>query len=66
MKILHTSEWHLNNVLGGRCPRNKDLQRALLQIRQYLDEHAVDIMIVSGDLFRERSRPEHYRRAFKS
>ncbi|HEU5382303.1 MAG TPA: exonuclease subunit SbcD [Ktedonobacteraceae bacterium] len=58
MKIIHTSDWHLNNVLGGRCPRNDDLKRSLAQIAQYLDEHAVDVMIVSGDLFRERSRPE--------
>lgn len=58
MKILHTADWHLNSVLGGRCPRNDDLQRALTQISHYLDEYAVDVMIVSGDLFRERSRPE--------
>jgi DNA repair protein SbcD/Mre11 len=65
MKIVHTSDWHLNNVLGGRCPRNDDLQRALLQISRYLDEHAVDVMIVSGDLFRERSRPEQLQTGVK-
>lgn len=61
MKILHTSDWHLNSVLGGRRPRNNDLLRSLQQISCYLMEHAVDIMIVSGDLFRERSSPEQLR-----
>lgn len=61
MKILHTSDWHLNSVLGGRRPRNDDLRCALQQIGSYLIEHAVDIMIVSGDLFRERSSPEQLR-----
>jgi len=61
MKILHTSDWHLNSVLGGRCLRNEDLRRSLQQIGSYLIEHAVDIMIVSGDLFRERSSPEQLR-----
>mgnify|MGYP001162076271 CR=1 FL=1 len=61
MRILHTSDWHLNSMLGGRCPRNSDLDRALQQISAYLDTHNFDIMIVSGDLFRERSRPEQLR-----
>ena len=61
MKILHTSDWHLNSVLGGRCPRNDDLRRSLQQIGSYLIERAVDVMIVSGDLFRERSSPEQLR-----
>lgn len=65
MKIVHTSDWHLNNVLGGRCPRNVDLQRTLIQLRDYLDEHTVDVMIVSGDLFRERSRPEQLQTGIK-
>jgi len=57
MKILHTSDWHLNSVLGGR-PRNPDLRRSFEQIQGYLEARDVDVMIVSGDLFRERSRPE--------
>ncbi len=62
MKILHTSDWHLNSVLGGgRRPRNEDLCRCLQQISSYLIEHTVDIMLVSGDLFRERSAPEQLR-----
>ena len=65
MKIIHTADWHLNSVLGGRCPRNSDLERSLTQIACYLDEHAIDVMIVSGDLFRERSRPEQLQAGVK-
>jgi DNA repair protein SbcD/Mre11 len=57
MKIVHTSDWHLNSTLG-RHQRNEDICRSLKQIAAYLEEHQVDVMIVSGDLFRERSRPE--------
>lgn len=65
MKMIHTADWHLNNVLGGRCSRNGDLQRSLTRIAQYLDERAVDVMIVSGDLFRERNRPEQLQTGVK-
>ncbi|MBA2680363.1 MAG: exonuclease SbcCD subunit D [Ktedonobacteraceae bacterium] len=57
MKILHTSDWHLNSTLRHR-KRNEDLDRSLAQIKDYLDQYNIDVMIVSGDLFRERSRPE--------
>lgn len=57
MKILHTSDWHLNSTLNGR-KRNDDLCRSLEQIQGYLAQKDVDVMIISGDLFRERSRPE--------
>jgi DNA repair protein SbcD/Mre11 len=57
MKIVHTSDWHLNSSLG-RQNRNEDISRALRQIAAYLEQYQVDVMLVSGDLFRERSRPE--------
>lgn len=57
MKIVHTSDWHLNSMLG-RHKRNEDICRSLKQIADYLQEEQVDVMVVSGDLFRERSRPE--------
>lgn len=57
MKIVHTSDWHLNSMLG-RHKRNDDICRSLARIADYLHEEQVDVMVVSGDLFRERSRPE--------
>ncbi len=57
MIILHTSDWHLNSTLGSR-KRNGDLCRSLQQIKNYVEQYHVDVMVISGDLFRERSRPE--------
>ena len=58
MKILHTADWHLNSVLEGKRRRNKDISRSLQQIQAYLIRHEVEVMLIAGDLFRERSRPE--------
>jgi DNA repair protein SbcD/Mre11 len=57
VKILHTADWHLNSVLG-RQQRNVDLKPALAQIASYLEQYSVDVMLVAGDIFRERSRAE--------
>lgn len=55
MRILHTSDWHLNDRLG-RIPRQDDIVKRLEQIANYLDEHKVDVMIVAGDLFSQYNR----------
>jgi exonuclease SbcD len=62
VKILHTSDWHMNETLG-RVDRSGDICHALEQIARYLDEHEVDVMLATGDLFSERSRPEQMRAA---
>ncbi len=62
MKILHTGDWHMNDTLG-RVDRAADICRSLEQIATYLEEHEVDVMIVAGDLFSERSRIEQMRGA---
>lgn len=54
MRILHTADWHLNSVLG-RVPRNGDVRRSLEQIRGYLAEHAVDVLVVAGDVIEKNS-----------
>jgi exonuclease SbcD len=56
MRILHTSDWHMNDHLGSQ-DRSEDICRALERIAGYLEEHRVDVMLVTGDLF-ERSGPE--------
>lgn len=50
MRILHTSDWHLNERLGHR-DRQGDIVARLEEIAGYLDEHQVDVMVVAGDLF---------------
>lgn len=62
MKILHTGDWHMNDTLG-RVDRSADICRSLEQIAHYLEEHSVDVMIVAGDLFSERSRLDQMRGA---
>jgi DNA repair exonuclease SbcCD nuclease subunit len=62
MKILHTGDWHMNDTLG-RIDRASDICRSLEQIAVYLEEHEIDVMIVAGDLFSERSRLDQMRAA---
>src|SRR5436309_3125735 len=62
MKILHTADWHMNDTLG-RVDRSDDICRALERIAGYLEEYAVDVMLVAGDLFSEPARPERMRAA---
>jgi DNA repair protein SbcD/Mre11 len=62
LRVLHTSDWHMNETLG-RVDRSEDICRALEQIARYLDEYEVDVMLATGDLFSERSRPEQMRAA---
>src|SRR6266852_2735340 len=57
MIILHTADWHLNSILG-RQKRNTDLCASLRQIASYLEQEQVEVMVIAGDVFRERSRPE--------
>lgn len=56
MRILHTSDWHMNDRLGFQ-DRSADICCALEQIATYLEEYKVDVMLVTGDLF-ERSNAE--------
>jgi DNA repair protein SbcD/Mre11 len=62
MKILHTSDWHLNERLG-RIDRNEDLEARLHEIAGYLEQHDVDVMVVAGDLFTKTVRIEPVRSA---
>src|SRR5262245_667662 len=56
MRILHTSDWHMNDRLGFQ-DRSEDICRALEQVAHYLEAYKVDVMLVTGDLF-ERSNAE--------
>lgn len=50
MKILHTADWHL----GKRLDRFSRLEEQVLvmnEIIQIADEHNVDLVLISGDLF---------------
>lgn len=62
MRILHTSDWHLNDRLG-RIPRQGDIVKRLEEIAAYLDEYKVDVMVIAGDLFSQYNRVEELKAA---
>ncbi len=62
MKILHTGDWHMNDALG-RIDRSDDIFAVIEQIANYLEEYEVDVLLIAGDLFSERSSREQLRRA---
>jgi exonuclease SbcD len=54
MRILHTADWHLEDRLG-RMDRTQDLRRGVERIAQYCAEHRVDVLLIAGDLFCDKS-----------
>lgn len=50
MKILHTSDWHLGKRLG-RYDRSEEFAAVLAEVARIADEHAVDLVLVSGDVW---------------
>lgn len=55
MRILHTSDWHIGKHLG-RYDRAVEFREALDEVLGIAEERAVDLVIVSGDLW-DRSTP---------
>lgn len=50
MKILHTSDWHAGKALFQR-DRMPDLDFALEQMLQIIEEQSIDLVLVAGDLY---------------
>jgi exonuclease SbcD len=50
MKILHTSDWHVGRRLG-RHDRTQEFREALAEVATIADDEAVDLVLVSGDVF---------------
>lgn len=50
MKLLHTSDWHVGRTLRGMS-RADEHRRVLAEIVAAASEHAVDLVLVTGDLF---------------
>lgn len=60
MRLLHTGDWHLGDRLN-HIDRTGDLRRAVERIAGYCLEKDVDVLLVAGDLFSERSRADALR-----
>lgn len=54
MKLLHTSDWHVGKTIRGRS-RLDEHDAVLGEIGQIAEEHAVDLVLVAGDLFETAS-----------
>jgi exonuclease SbcD len=50
LRILHTSDWHLGHTLHD-LPRTEEHAAFLAWLLGALDEHAVDALLVAGDVF---------------
>jgi exonuclease SbcD len=58
LTILHTSDWHLGQKFMGKS--REDEHRAFLQwLTETIDQHGVDMLIVSGDIF-DTGTPPNY------
>ncbi len=64
MRILHTADWHLGDRLG-RIDRTDDLRKAVERVAVHCKEHAVDVLLVAGDLFSELARPDGLRETIR-
>lgn len=65
MRILHTADWHLTERLRG-IDRQPDLEARLKEIASYLEEYAVDVMVVAGDMFSQCTRWEEVEKGVKA
>jgi exonuclease SbcD len=50
VKFLHTSDWHVGKAMRGRS-RIAEHEAVLAEVADVADEHAVDLVLVVGDLF---------------
>jgi len=50
MKILHTSDWHVGRTIRGRS-RTAEHSAALAEMAGIAQREAVDVVLVTGDLF---------------
>src|ERR687886_519640 len=55
MKLLHTSDLHLGSLWDGQ-DRRPDNRRVLDEMIEICDQHAVDLLLITGDIFSDRPR----------
>jgi exonuclease SbcD len=54
MKVLHTSDWHLGQVLHN-YNRNMEQENFFCQLKSIVAEEKPDVMVVSGDIYHTSS-----------
>ncbi|ERK07825.1 Exonuclease SbcD [Pantoea sp. AS-PWVM4] len=63
MRIIHTADWHLGQFFYSKS-RAAEHQAFLDWLRQQIDQHQVDALIIAGDLFDTGSPPSYAREMF--
>ena len=63
MRILHTSDWHLGQHFMGKS-RQAEHQSLIDWLLVQVDEHAVDAVLIAGDIFDTGSPPSYARELY--
>ncbi len=50
MKILHTADWHLGHRLHEKA-QTEEQQLFLNWLKEYINEHKINVLLISGDIF---------------
>ena len=56
MKIVHTSDWHIGRRWKG-IQRLDELEAVLDHLAGFIEEHSVDLVLHTGDVFESRNPP---------
>lgn len=56
MKIVHTSDWHVGRRWKG-IQRFDELEAVLDHLGSFIEEHAIDLVLHTGDVFESRNPP---------
>lgn len=63
MRILHTSDWHLGQNFMGKS-RQAEHQALIDWLVKQVDEHAVDAVLIAGDIFDTGAPPSYARELY--
>jgi exonuclease SbcD len=56
MKIVHTSDWHIGRRWKG-IQRLDELEAVLDHLAAFIEEHSIDLVLHTGDVFENRNPP---------
>ncbi|MBL4764966.1 MAG: exonuclease subunit SbcD [Colwellia sp.] len=63
MRIIHTSDWHLGQYFYGKS-RSNEHQQFLTWLLTQVKSHAIDAIIVAGDIFDTATPPSYARQMY--
>ncbi len=63
MRILHTSDWHLGQHFMGKS-RQAEHQALIDWLLSQVDAHAVDAVLIAGDIFDTGAPPSYARELY--